>query len=170
MGKRVDSGLWELFAPGAGEGTNYKYEIIGPNGDIQPLKADPMGFCGEMRPSTASVVTRTDNFTWHDEAHMAARQGAGARSGPMSVYEVHLGSWRRNDGGASFPTTSWRSQLIPYVVDMGFTHIELLPVSEHPFDGFLGLPAHRPFRADSASATRRAFSASSRRATWRALA
>jgi len=81
MRKRVDSGLWELFAPGVCEGTNYKYEIVGPNGHLQPLKADPMGFCGEMRPSTASIVTRTDNFTWHDEAHMAARQGPAPGAG-----------------------------------------------------------------------------------------
>jgi 1,4-alpha-glucan branching enzyme len=138
MRKRVDSGLWELFAPGVGEGTNYKYEIVGPNGHLQPLKADPMGFGGEMRPSTASVVTRTDNFTWHDEAHMAARQGAGARSGPMSIYEVHLGSWRRNDGWGFLSYDQLASQLIPYVVDMGFTHIELLPVSEHPLDASWG--------------------------------
>ena len=150
MRKRVDSGLWELFAPGVGEGTNYKYEIVGPNGQLQPLKADPMGFGGEMRPSTASVVTRTDNFTWHDEAHMAARQGAGARSGPMSIYEVHLGSWRRN---------GW--------VGLPFLRRACEPVDSlcggyglHPYRAaarlrasarrFLGLSAHRPVRADAA--------------------
>ena len=73
MRKRVDSGIWELFAPGLGEGTVYKYEIVGAGGNLVPLKADPFGFGSEMRPSTASIVARTDNFTWGDEAHIAWR-------------------------------------------------------------------------------------------------
>lgn len=138
MRKRIDSGLWEIFAPGVSEGTNYKYEIVGAGGHLQSLKADPMGFGSEMRPSTASVVTRTDNFAWHDEAHMAARQGDGARHGPMSIYEVHLGSWRRNGWNSFLSYDELASQLIPYAVDMGFTHLELLPVSEHPLDASWG--------------------------------
>lgn len=138
MRKRIDSGLWEIFAPDVGEGTNYKYEIIGAGGKLLPLKADPLGFAGEMRPSTASVVARTDRFIWRDQQHMEARQGAGARHGPMSIYEVHLGSWRRNGWNGFLSYDELADRLIPYAVDMGFTHLELLPVSEHPLDASWG--------------------------------
>ncbi len=138
MRKRIDSGLWEIFAPNVGEGTNYKYEIIGAGGNLLPLKADPLGFAGEMRPSTASVVARTDRFVWGDQRHMEARQGAGARHAPMSIYEVHLGSWRRNGGNGFLSYDELADQLIPYAADLGFTHIELLPVSEHPLDASWG--------------------------------
>jgi 1,4-alpha-glucan branching enzyme len=137
MRKRIDSGLWEIFAPGVGEGTVYKYEIIGPDGHLQPLKADPFGFGAEMRPSTASIVTRTDNFTWTDAAYLEARAQKDPRRVPMAIYEVHLGSWRKNgDGFLSYDEIADR--LIPYVVDMGYTHIELLPVSEFPLDDSWG--------------------------------
>ncbi|MGC2629950.1 MAG: 1,4-alpha-glucan branching protein GlgB [Rhodomicrobium sp.] len=138
MRKRIDSGLWEIFAPEVGEGTNYKYEIIGAGGKLIPLKADPLGFAGEMRPSTASVVARTDRFIWQDRNYMETRQGAGARLAPMSVYEVHLGSWRRNGWNGFLSYDELADQLIPYAVDMGFTHLELLPVSEHPLDASWG--------------------------------
>jgi 1,4-alpha-glucan branching enzyme len=138
MRKRVDSGLWELFAPGLGEGTVYKYEIVGVGGNLVPLKADPFGFGSEMRPSTASIVARTDSFTWGDDAHLAWRSTADARRGPMSIYEVHLGSWRRTWGNAFLSYDELAEQLIPYVADMGFTHIELLPISEHPLDASWG--------------------------------
>ncbi len=138
MRKRIDSGLWELFAPGVGEGTVYKYEIIGAGGELLPLKADPVGFGGEMRPSTASIVRRTDNFVWGDEAHMSWRPTADARRGPMSIYEVHLGSWRRKWDNGFLSYDELAEQLIPYAVDMGFTHLELLPVSEHPLDASWG--------------------------------
>jgi 1,4-alpha-glucan branching enzyme len=138
MRKRVDSGLWELFAPGLGEGTVYKYEIVGVGGNLVPLKADPFGFGSEMRPSTASIVARTDNFTWGDDAHLAWRSTADARRGPMSIYEVHLGSWRRKEGNGFLSYDELAEQLIPYAADMGFTHIELLPISEHPLDASWG--------------------------------
>ena len=138
MRKRVDSGLWELFAPGLGEGTVYKYEIVGVGGNLMPLKADPFGFGSEMRPSTASIVARTDNFTWGDDAHLAWRSTADARRGPMSIYEVHLGSWRRKEGNGFLSYDELAEQLIPYATDMGFTHIELLPISEHPLDASWG--------------------------------
>ncbi len=138
MRKRVDSGLWELFAPGLGEGTVYKYEIVGVGGNLVPLKADPFGFGSELRPSTASIVARTDNFTWDDEAHMASRSTTDARRSPMSIYEVHLGSWRRGWDNSFLSYDELAEQLIPYAVEMGFTHLELLPISEHPLDASWG--------------------------------
>ncbi|MEJ2227229.1 MAG: 1,4-alpha-glucan branching protein GlgB [Alphaproteobacteria bacterium] len=139
MRKRVDSGLWEIFAPGVGEGNNYKFEITGAQGGLLPLKADPFAFASEMRPSTASVVASQSRFEWHDEQHTAARPGGGnARRSPMSVYEVHLGSWRRNGYGGFLSYDELADQLVPYVVDMGFTHIEMMPISEHPFDASWG--------------------------------
>ena len=138
MRKRIDSGLWELFAPGVGEGAVYKYEIIGAGGVLLPLKADPFGFGAEMRPSTASVVTRTDHFTWSDDAFMAGRTVQDPRRAPMSVYEVHLGSWRRGDGNRFLTYDELAEQLVPYAADLGFTHIQLMPVTEHPLDASWG--------------------------------
>jgi 1,4-alpha-glucan branching enzyme len=148
MRKRIDSGLWEIFAPGLGQGAVYKYEIVAADGTLQPLKADPFGFGAEFRPSTASVVTRTDDFTWSDQAYLAAQAQIDRRRSPMSTYEVHLSSWRRKEGRNADGT--WKEggdflsydelgdQLIPYAVDMGFTHLELMPVSEHPLDASWG--------------------------------
>jgi 1,4-alpha-glucan branching enzyme len=139
MRKRVDSGLWEIFIPGASEGTNYKYEIVGPDGRLAPLKADPFGFGAELRPSTASVVARTDAFVWSDAAHMASRpEGGEHRRRPMAIYEVHLGSWRRGENNRFLSYGELADQLIPYAAEMGFTHIELMPVSEHPLDASWG--------------------------------
>ena len=130
MRKRVDSGLWEIFIPDLGERAVYKYEILGRDGELLPLKADPFGFAGELRPSTASVVARTDAFAWHDHQHRAARPSDPRRT-PMSTYEVHLGSWRRGENGRFLTYDEIADALIPYVVDLGFTHLELLPVTEH---------------------------------------
>ncbi len=99
MRKRIDSGLWEIFVPDIAEGAVYKFEIIGAHGELLPLKADPFGIAAELRPSTASVVARTDNFHWTDARWLAARARREARSAPMSIYEVHLGSWRRHPDG-----------------------------------------------------------------------
>ncbi len=134
MRKRVDSGVWEIFLPGLGEGAVYKYEIVGSSGELQPLKADPFGFASELRPSTASVVARTDDFIWGDGEHMRMRVVSQAWRQPVSIYEVHLGSWRRRPDGWFLSYDEIADALIPYAVDMGFTHIELMPVSEHPLD------------------------------------
>ena len=138
MRKRVDSGLWEIFAPGVGEGAVYKYEILGADGALQPLKADPFGFAGELRPSTASVVRRTGEFTWNDAAYLDRRTCHDPRRVPMAAYEVHLGSWRRGEGGGFLTYDELADTLVPYAVDMGFSHLELLPVSEHPLDASWG--------------------------------
>ncbi|TBW33713.1 1,4-alpha-glucan branching protein GlgB [Siculibacillus lacustris] len=134
MRKRIDSGIWEIFAPGVGVGAVYKYEIIAADGRLLPLKADPFGFASEIRPSTASVVDRTDRLTWTDDAYMAARAQGDPRRKPMSIYEVHLGSWQRGDWNRFLTYDELAERLIPYVKALGFTHIELMPVSEHPLD------------------------------------
>ena len=138
MRKRVDSGLWEIFVPGVSEGAVYKYEILGRDGALQPLKADPFGFAGELRPSTASVVACTDCFTWNDATYLDRRARRDPRRAPMLTYEVHLGSWRRGEGGRFLTYDELADTLVPYAVDMGFTHLELLPVSEHPLDASWG--------------------------------
>jgi 1,4-alpha-glucan branching enzyme len=134
MRKRVDSGLWEIFAPGIGEGAVYKYEIVGPDDAVLPLKADPFGFGSERPPSTASIVARTDGFAWSDSEHMAASARTDARRAPMSIYEVHLASWRRAGGNRFLTWDELAESLVPYAQDMGFTHLEFLPISEYPFD------------------------------------
>ncbi len=134
MRKRLGSGIWEIFLPEVAEGAVYKYEIVGGDGKLLPLKSDPYGFAAEIRPKTASRVARVDSFSWSDGAYMAGRSERDARRSPMLIYEVHLGSWRRRADG-TFPSyDELAEQLIPYVREMGFTHLELLPVSEHPFD------------------------------------
>nr|WP_312861435.1 1,4-alpha-glucan branching protein GlgB [Segnochrobactrum spirostomi] len=138
MRKRVDSGLWEIFAPGVGEGAVYKYEIVGVHGALMPLKADPFGYASELRPSTASVVARTDRFAWQDDAYLAARAAGDPRRKPFSAYEVHLGSWMRGEGGRFLSYDELGDRLIPYAVEMGFTHLELLPITEHPLDASWG--------------------------------
>ncbi len=134
MRRRFSSGVWEIFAPGVGTGSVYKFEIVGADNAVLPLKADPVGFASELRPSTASVVTRTDSFRWHDDAHLAWRQGVDPRTAPITIYEVHLASWRRRDDNGFLTWDEIADALIPYALDMGFTHLEFLPVSEYPFD------------------------------------
>nr|WP_308301522.1 1,4-alpha-glucan branching protein GlgB [Frankia sp. AiPa1] len=124
-------GVWELFVPGAGAGLRYKYEILGFDG-VWRQKADPMAFRTEVPPATASVVTRSV-YSWEDEAWLARRAQTAWHAEPISVYEVHLGSWRR---GLSYRELA--EQLTAYVRDNGFTHVEMLPVAEHPFGGSWG--------------------------------
>ena len=134
MRKRMDVGVWEIFVPAAHEGQGYKYELIDKAGKLLPLKCDPYGFGAELRPNTASRVTRTDNFKWSDSDYLKARIAPDKRRMPISIYEVHLGSWRKKNGDLFLSYDELADQLIGYVKDMGFTHIELLPISEHPYD------------------------------------
>ncbi len=138
MRKRVDSGLWEIFAPGIGEGVVYKYEIRATDGVVQPLRADPVGFAAELRPSTASVVARTDTLAWNDSPWLERRGESDKRRQPISIYEVHLGSWRRAADGGFLDYDAIADALLAYVADMGFTHLELLPINEHPLDDSWG--------------------------------
>ena len=138
MRKRIGSGLWEIFAPGVEPGAIYKYEILGRDGRLQPLKADPVAFESEMRPSTVSVVADPAPFEWSDERFLVERGLGDKRRKPMSTYEVHLGSWRRHDGAGFLTYDELADQLIPYAIDLGFTHLELMPVSEHPLDASWG--------------------------------
>nr|MDQ3758188.1 alpha-amylase family glycosyl hydrolase [Actinomycetota bacterium] len=133
------SGVWELFVPGVEPGTRYKYEIVTQQGDIV-LKADPLAFAAEPPPGTSSVVCES-TYAWGDEAWLAARDAAPDRvHQPMSVYEVHLGSWRTvpEDGDRALTYREMAEQLPAYVADMGFTHVELMPPAEHPFGGSWG--------------------------------
>ena len=137
MRRRGATGVWEIFMPGLGEGTAYKYEIRGPGGAVMPLKADPVGFGSEHPPANASVV-RTIRGDWQDGAWMDSRAARHTIDAPISVYEVHLASWRRAPGNRMLSYLELAEQLVDYAADMGFTHIECLPVSEYPFDGSWG--------------------------------
>jgi 1,4-alpha-glucan branching enzyme len=140
MRPRGSSGIWELFIPEVAEGAVYKYEILGPHGNLLPLKADPYAFRGELRPKTGSVVANLASHEWRDSAWLEQRTQKNWLESPISIYEVHLGSWRRvpEDQNRWLTYGELADQLIPYVKSLGYTHIELLPVMEHPFDGSWG--------------------------------
>jgi hypothetical protein len=125
------SGVWEIFVPGVGVGNRYKFRILGPDG-VWREKSDPMAFATEVPPSTASVVTAL-HHEWGDEEWLEQRARSAPHKEPMSVYEVHLGSWRQ---GLSYREAA--HQLVDYLAETGFTHVELLPVAEHPFGGSWG--------------------------------
>ncbi len=138
MRSRGTSGIWELFLPGVGPGEAYKYAIRDAAGNLLPLKADPYGLKAEMRPRSASVIHDLSTYQWQDSDWMKKRSAMQDRSKPMSIYEVHLGAWRRDDNGDFLSYKALADQLLPYVQELGFTHIELLPITEHPFDGSWG--------------------------------
>jgi 1,4-alpha-glucan branching enzyme len=140
MKPRASSGVWELLIPGIGAGTAYKYEIR-DRGRRLFLKADPYGFAMQLRPENCSVVTVLDGFAWHDESWLARRGQLDPLRQPFNAFEVHLGSWRRPWDQRSAPFMSWHEaveQLIPYILDMGYTHVELMGVAEHPLDASWG--------------------------------
>lgn len=139
MRSRGATGVWELFLPHLGEGVVYKYEILGPEGEVLPLKADPVGFGSELAPANGSMVRPLGTHVWQDEAWVKNRGNINAVDAPMSIYEVHLGSWRRHaENNQSLSYLELATELVDYVADLGFTHIEVLPVTEHPFDGSWG--------------------------------
>jgi 1,4-alpha-glucan branching enzyme len=134
MRRRADIGVWEIFIPEIGAYRAYKFEIRGPAGEVLPLKADPFAFYSELRPKTASLTTAPLDHDWGDAAHRDHWAAADPRRQPISIYEVHAGSWQRDANGWYLDWDHLAERLIPYVVDMGFTHIEFLPISEHPYD------------------------------------
>jgi 1,4-alpha-glucan branching enzyme len=140
MRLRHEQGVWEIFIPRIGPGDVYKYEIVGPDGGVLPLKADPVARATELPPATASVVADPTPYHWHDEQWMAERARRQALDAPISIYEVHPASWRRvlEDNRRNLNWDELGDQLIPYVLQLGFTHIELMPVMEHPFGGSWG--------------------------------
>ena len=131
------NGIWEIFLPEVGSGARYKFELLDMNGKLLPLKTDPYGNFHEPPPGNASIVYDS-SFEWRDGDWTAQRSMTPALDRPVSIYEVHLGSWRRKDGDGHFTYRELADELVDYVRDMGFTHIELLPISEHPFDGSWG--------------------------------
>lgn len=136
----ADSGIWEAFVPGIAAGELYKYAITTKSGKIL-FKADPYAFSAEYRPGTASLTTDLSDFQWGDDAWMDKRESADPMNAPMSIYEVHLGSWRRKnrpekDGCYTYVEAA--KELADYVTDMGYTHVELMGIAEHPYDGSWG--------------------------------
>jgi len=140
MHNRGSSGVWEASIPGLGAGTAYKYEVRDHAGHLF-LKADPYGFAMQLRPDNSSVVASLDGYAWADSEWLAQRERSDPRRRPFNAYEVHLGSWRRPWHQRTPPFMSWLEavdQLIPYVVDLGYTHLELMGVAEHPLDASWG--------------------------------
>ena len=132
------SGIWEGFIPDIGSGTVYKYAITSRVGGYRVDKADPYGFAAEIRPQTASKVWDLGNYQWNDAAWLAGRRDRQSMTAPMSIYEVHLGSWRRSDDNRWLTYRELAPLLADYLHELGYTHVELLPVMEHPFDGSWG--------------------------------
>ena len=137
MQSRGSSGLWELFIPALTEGDLYKYEVKGEDGFLGE-KADPYAFAAELRPRTASMIWNIDKYEWNDDEWMENRPKVDWHKSPVSVYEVHLGSWQRGEDNRFLTYEELGDKLIPYVKNLGYTHIEVLPISEHPFDGSWG--------------------------------
>ncbi|MEO0793684.1 MAG: 1,4-alpha-glucan branching protein GlgB [Verrucomicrobiota bacterium] len=151
MRRLGSSGVWELFLPSVDVGSKYKFEILGVD-DAVRLKTDPYGFYFESPPHNASIVWDISDFKWNDKTWIKERATSDWKKKPMSVYEVHMSSWRRvpEDGNRPFNYREMASELTKYVIDMGFTHVEFMPLAEHPFDGSWGYqvtgffaPTHR---------------------------
>jgi 1,4-alpha-glucan branching enzyme len=139
MRRLMDCGIWEIFLPGVGEGAHYKFEIKGCDGNVF-LKSDPFAFYSQHGLQTASIVYNLDRFAWSDQAWMKQRTAQEWHKKPVSIYEVHLGSWQRVIEEENRPLSylELADRLIPYCLEMGFTHLELMPVAEHPYDGSWG--------------------------------
>ena len=142
-----DSGIWQTFIPNVPEGASYKYFIECHDGRSF-YKADPMAFYAEVVPQTASR-TADLGYRWHDGLYLARRKKLGHMGRPLNIYEVHLSSWRRHEDGSFYTYAEFERELIPYVLEMGYSHIELMPVTEHPFDGSWGYQTTGYFAATS---------------------
>ncbi len=134
MSPNGSSGVWSIFVPEAKEGDLYKYHIKSRIEGMVRIKSDPYGFFFELRPKTATVVYDINRYAWNDREWMETRRHTDQLNRPFSIYEVHLGSWMRREDGSYLSYRELAEKLIPYVLEMGFTHIELLPVTEHPLD------------------------------------
>ena len=137
MRKLLGAGVWELFLPGIKQGAHYKFEICTQTGAVL-LKSDPFAFFNQHGKATASLVYDLERYTWNDAEWMESRREKNWPRSPISIYEVHLGSWRRKEGNRQLTYLELVDTLLPYVLKMGHTHIELLPVAEHPFEGSWG--------------------------------
>ncbi|GGE78174.1 1,4-alpha-glucan branching enzyme [Priestia taiwanensis] len=133
MKKVSNEGVWALFIPEVGNGSLYKYEIVTKTGDII-LKADPYAYYSEMRPQTASIVYELDGYKWKDKKWLKSREKRVSYKEPLAIYEVHFGSWRLKEDGTPYSYRECAEELIPYVKEHGFTHIEIMPLVEHPYD------------------------------------
>ena len=138
MHRNGESGVWELFIPEAKLGQTYKYDILSTVNDYQAQKTDPYGFFAELRPNTASVIVDLETYEWGDDEWMEQRTKVDPLTQPMNAYEVHLGSWRLAEGKKWMTYRELADELVRYVKEMNYTHIELMPVMEHPFDGSWG--------------------------------
>jgi len=133
-----ESGYWSIFIPNIEVGSLYKFEVKDSHGNLVAHKADPYGSQAQYRPDTASIVAKKHDYRWQDKDWLAQREQRNARTSAISIYEVHLGSWQRTPQGDYLNYRELAGQLVPYVVEMGFTHLQLMPVSEYPFDGSWG--------------------------------
>lgn len=147
MRRHINSGIWEVFIPGVCEGQNYKFSIDTYRGETV-LKADPYAFYSEVRPANASV-TADLTYTWQDQAWMEKRSVTPPYDRPVSIYEMHYGSWRCKEDGSYYTYTEMIDQLVPYLKKMGYTHVEMMPLSEYPFDGSWGYQVTGYYSANS---------------------
>ncbi len=147
MYRHAQSGIWEVFLPGVGEGQNYKFSIETHQGDIL-LKADPYAFYAEVRPATASVTACLD-YGWKDKKWMKEREKTPLYDKPVNIYEMHFGSWKQKEDGSFYTYTEMIDLLVPYLKEMGYTHVEMMPLSEYPFDGSWGYQVTGYYAANS---------------------
>lgn len=148
MERLDDSGVWSLFVPGLGDDAVYKYEIAARDGSVR-LKADPYAVYAELRPRTASIVRSLDKFYWNDDKWMKSKRKKPVYRQPLNIYEVHLGSWKNRGPELFYTYREYADDLVAYVREMGYTHIELLPLAEHPFDRSWGYQATGYYSATS---------------------
>ncbi len=138
MQNNSGAGVWEIFIPGLQADARYKYEVRSHNQGYRAEKADPYGFYAERRPQTASIVYDISSYDWGDGEWMAARAQRNPLTQPLNIYELHLGSWKRKEDGSFLSYCELAEELLPYLLEMGYTHLQLLPIAEHPLDASWG--------------------------------